>query len=233
MGGVLQAMPRNFYTILSITLIVCVLALSSIVLQEQYYLVSLAILLLGFIPLFARLETGTIKGRELVLIAVLSALAAVSRVPFSFLPSIQPSSMIVMATGWVFGPRVGWVVGANVALVSNFFLGQGPWTPWQMFAWSLMGLTAGLLRNRWWMKRMSGKIFFGFIWGILFGWIMNFWVVVGGLGSLEAMSFLQAFAASVLFDMGHAISNVVFIWWMWKPMEKILLRFQVKYGLLK
>lgn len=226
-------MPRTFYTILSITLIFIVLALSSVTLQEQYYLVSLAILLIGFIPLFTRVEAGNFQGRELVLVAVLSALGAVSRVPASFLPSIQPTSMIVMASGWVFGAEVGWIVGANVALVSNFFLGQGPWMPWQMFAWSLMGLSAGWLRNTWWLKCMPGKLFFGFFWGILFGWIMDLWIISGGLGSLGIMSFFQAVAASFLFDLIHAMSNVFFIWWIWKALEKILVRFQVKYGLLK
>lgn len=226
-------MPRTFYLILCITLAVSLLAVSSVILKDQYYLVSLVILLIGFIPLFARLETGTFKGRELVLIAVLSAIGVACRFSLPILPAVKPTSMIILATGWALGPEIGWIVGANVALVSNFFLGQGPWTPWQMFAWSLMGLTAGWLRNVWWMQRLIGKILFGFVWGILFGWIMDLQIVSGGFGAMGMMSFVQMFTSSFAVDVMHGMTNAVLILWLWKPMEKILLRFKRKYRLIK
>lgn len=209
-----------------------ILAISSIYLQDQYLLVSFTILLIGLLPMIAKLENRSLDGREIVLIAILSAFAAVSRVPFSWIPSVQPSSMIIMSVAWIFGPEIGWITGANVALVSNMFLGQGPWTPWQMVSWGLIGYTAGRFRQTKWMKSFIGKLIFGFVWGFLFGWIMNLWVVSGGLGAIGAASFLQVYIASFYFDLAHAVSNVIFIWFMWKPMEKILRRFQVKYGLL-
>ena len=65
---------------------------------------------------------------------------------FAPVPSVQPVTVIVAAAGVALGPRRGFAVGALAALASNFFLGQGPHTPWQMLAWGGCGLLAGLLR---------------------------------------------------------------------------------------
>jgi energy-coupling factor transport system substrate-specific component len=83
--------------------------------------------------------------------------------------------------GLVFGAESGFLVGAVAAIVSNIFLGKGPWTPWQMFAWGMMGMSAGLLRNTWWMMAMWGKLVFGFIRGYLFGWIMYLWIIFSSI----------------------------------------------------
>jgi hypothetical protein len=64
------------------------------------------------------------------------------RIPFAALPGVQPTSFLVMVSGLVFGPQAGFMIGAMAALASNFFLGQGPWTPWQMLGWGLMGMSA-------------------------------------------------------------------------------------------
>lgn len=83
----------------------------------------------------AALKNVKIRAREIVMIAVLATIAAVSRVPFAPLPSVQPTSFVVIVAALVLGPEAGFMIGSTAALVSNFFLGQGPWTPWQMFCW--------------------------------------------------------------------------------------------------
>src|SRR5690606_16114673 len=105
--------------------------------------------------------------REMVILAMLAAIAAVSRVPFAGIPSVQPTSFVIIVTGLVFGAESGFLVGAVTAIVSNIFLGQGPWTPWQMFAWGLMGMSAGLLRNTWLMSTLWTKSIFVFAWGYI------------------------------------------------------------------
>src|SRR5215204_3111035 len=83
----------------------------------------------------AWLETGPGSAKELALIATLAAVAAAGRVLFAAIPGVQPVTVIVVVAGAALGLRAGIAVGATAALVSNFFLGQGPWTPWQMLAW--------------------------------------------------------------------------------------------------
>src|SRR5690242_6933421 len=102
--------------------------------QHHYVFISLIMLVAAFIPFVIRFERRKIEGRELVLLAVLAAVAAVSRIPFASLPSVQPTTFVVILSGMVFGSESGFVVGAVAALVSNLFLGQGPWTLWQMLA---------------------------------------------------------------------------------------------------
>src|SRR5690606_36098668 len=107
--------------------------------DEQYLLLSVALVVVSMLTFFIRFELKAIQTREIVLIAVLAAIAAVSRVPFAPLPSVQPTSFFIIAAALVFGAETGFMIGAFAALVSNMFLGQGPWTPWQMFAWGMMG----------------------------------------------------------------------------------------------
>lgn len=184
------------------------------------------------LPFFVRFEIREISVREIVMLAMLAAIAAIGRVPFASLPSVQPTSFVIIMAGIVFGAESGFIVGAVAAIVSNVFLGQGPWTPWQMYAWGMMGMSAGLLRNMWWMKKLWGKAVFGFVWGYLFGWFMNMWIIVGNLESLTWEFFIGIYVASLYFDLAHGLSNVVFLIVFGASWIKILERFQKKYGLL-
>lgn len=214
------------------------LALAAIMLvlvlwKEQYYLpLSFVLIGLAMIPFFVRFERRQRSAEEMLLIAVLGAIAAVSRVPFAPLPSVQPTSFVIIMTGLAFGAEAGFLVGSIAALVSNFFLGQGPWTPWQMFCWGMIGFTAGLLKDTTWMKTRIGQSVFGFGWGFLFGWIMNLWFILGFYDEPKWTIFLSAYAASFYFDLAHALSNVFFIMLFSKPWMRILHRVQRKYGLL-
>ena len=100
----------------------------------------------------AWLESGPGSAKELALIAALAGAAAAGRVLFAAIPGVQPVTVIEVAAGVALGLRAGIAVGAVAALVSNLFLGQGPWTPWQMLAWAACGavgaLAAPLLRRR-------------------------------------------------------------------------------------
>lgn len=217
------------------TVVILVLLASSILFfkHNAYLLVSFAIIACTMIPFFARFEVRKITGREVVILAVLVAIAAVSRVPFAALPSVQPTSFVIIITGLVFGAESGFIVGAVAAIVSNFFLGQGPWTPWQMYAWGMMGMMAGLLRDTWWMRQMWGKLIFGFIWGYLFGWFMNAWIVVSNIENMTWEFFISIYVGSLYFDLAHGISNVFFLLVFSGSWIKIMERFKRKYGLLQ
>lgn len=123
------------------------LAFTSALKDRHYMLLSLVLLAAALLPLFIRLERRPLESRELVLLAVLSAIAAVSRVPFAALPSVKPVSAIVILSAYVFGAEAGFIIGAVAALVSNIYFGQGPWTPGRCSCQGMAGLTAGWLRS--------------------------------------------------------------------------------------
>ncbi|MEW6172893.1 MAG: ECF transporter S component [Bacillota bacterium] len=188
-----------------------------------FEMVAIALLLM-----FWAFEEKQVSSREIAVIAVLSALAAVSRIPFAFLPNFQPVTFIVVVSGYVFGARAGIMVGVTAALVSNFFLGQGPWTPWQMFAWGMAGATAGLLP--WFPPRFERwlMISFLFFWGYLFGWIMNLWFWAAFIRPLSWQTFLATYLVSAWLDTFHAAGNVIFYLVFGERFTKILLRFRKK-----
>lgn len=165
------------------------------------------ILLLSLTWLYRWSQAATATSKEITLVAALAAVAAVGRVPFAALPSVQPTTFLVIASGYVFGPQAGFIVGATAALVSNFFLGQGPWTPWQMMGWGLIGCSSAWLKYFWPRISRWAIAFFAGVSGFVFGWIQNlgFWLVY--IQPLTLKTFLTAYAASLSFDLVHAASN--------------------------
>jgi len=152
-------------------------------------------------------ETGPNRSRELSLVAALAAAAAAGRVLFAFVPNVQPVTIIVAVTGATLGPRAGLATGGAAALVSNAFLGQGPWTPWQMIGWGLVGASAAplgrLLRNRYALAA------FGIVWGFLFDWLLDIWAWSALGPSADVHSFLALAATGLPFDIAHATGNAV------------------------
>jgi energy-coupling factor transport system substrate-specific component len=152
-------------------------------------------------------ETGPNRSRELALVAALAAAAAGGRVLFAFVPNVQPVTIIVAVTGATLGARAGIATGGAAALASNAFLGQGPWTPWQMIGWALVGATAapagGLLRNRYALAA------FGIVWGFLFDWLMDVWAWSTLGPSANLHSFLTLASTGIPFDIAHATGNAV------------------------
>jgi energy-coupling factor transport system substrate-specific component len=171
----------------------------------------LVALLLAFALALVAVELGGRRGpnltKELALAATLAAAAAGGRVLFAFVPNVQPVTFVVSVTGVALGPRTGIAVGATAALASNAFLGQGPWTPWQMLGWGLAGATAGwlapLLRHRFALAA------FGAAWGFLFDWIVSIWAWSALADGGSDASFVAFIVAGLPFDVAHAAGNVV------------------------
>ncbi len=110
----------------------------------QYYWFSFLLLLLTMVPFFLRLERRRPRARELVLLAVFSALTVAISLLCTVTIPIKAGSALVIVAGIALGPEAGFLVGALSRFVLNFYQGQGAWTPWQMFAWGLLGFLAGL-----------------------------------------------------------------------------------------
>jgi len=224
-------MKRNLFTII-IVAIVLLLAFS-IYSENPLYdinwaLFSVIILGLAMLAFFWRFEKSGASSKELALIATMASLAAVSRVPFAAIMSLQPTTFIVMITGYVFGPQTGFVTGAVAALVSNFFLGQGPWTPWQMFCWGMCGVAAGLLAGGEKDFKLIKFTVLGGICGYLFGWTMNIWYWAGFIYPLTLKTFIATYMASIPFDTIHAVGNIVFSLIFGKSFYNVLIRFKKK-----
>ncbi len=115
---------------------------------KSYIVVSMLLVSYVLLPFFILLERRRSPARELVLLAVMIALAVAARAAFVWIPNFKPMAAVVMIAGIALGPSSGFVVGALAALVSNFIFGQGPWTPWQMLSFGLCGLAFGILAKR-------------------------------------------------------------------------------------
>ena len=111
----------------------------SAVSNSQYWLLSLMLAALAMAPFFLRYEKKKVQTREVMMMVMLISITAVSRVPFAAIPSVQPMTFIIIVSALIFGAERGFMIGALAAVVSNIFMGQGPWTPWQMFCWGMIG----------------------------------------------------------------------------------------------
>ena len=116
--------------------------------DRKYILISILILVYTMFPFFMVFEKRKPKAREIVMIGMLSALTVCGNLLSVGVLPIQMGTAMVIISGISFGPEAGFLVGALARFISNFFQGQGPWTPWQMFCWGLLGFLAGLVFNK-------------------------------------------------------------------------------------
>jgi len=152
------------------------------------------------------LELGPGSAKELALIAALAGAAAAGRVLFAAIPGVQPVTVITVAAGVALGLRAGIAVGASAALVSNLFLGQGPWTPWQMLAWGACGafgaLAAPVLRRRVPFALACCAL------GFLFSAFMDVWNWLAYYPhTWQALT--VTWGRGLWFDAAHALGNLV------------------------
>lgn len=194
----------------------------------DYGIVVALLLLLCFACFFILYEKKNLSVKHISLIATLSAVAGISRVPFAALPNVQPTTFLVIVSGYSFGPFFGFMIGAMAALVSNMFLGQGPWTLWQMLAWGIIGFISGMLRK---VIKKPSRMFlslFAFVCGFLFDYIMNLWYWLFFVRPLTIGSFLAAYATSFYFDLLHGGGNFAFAYVLGNDFITLLSRFAAK-----
>jgi len=149
--------------------------------------------------------------RVLALVGTLAALAVLGRVAFAPLPNVKPTTDIVLISGFALGGAPGFAVGALAALASNLFFGQGPWTPWQMAAWGLVGIAgAGLARLTGRRIGRLGLALAGALCGLMFGAIMDTsqWLLYSGDHRPSAL--LAYSATSLPWNLAHAGGNAAF-----------------------
>jgi energy-coupling factor transport system substrate-specific component len=153
----------------------------------------------------AWLELGPGSSKELAMIAALGGVAAAGRVLFAAIPGVQPVTVITVAAGTALGARAGIAVGAVAALTSNFFLGQGPWTPWQMLAWGGCGAVGALLAPV--LRRRLPFALVCFVLGFAFSGLMDLWEWYSFFPHTWAALTVQL-GRGIWFDAAHAVGNL-------------------------
>ena len=201
---------------------------------RRYMVMSFAIIFETMLPFFLAFEGRKPQARELVILSVLSALAIGGRAVFFALPGFKPVAAMVILTGVAFGGEAGFLVGAMTMFCSNVLFGQGPWTPWQMFAMGVMGLLAGVLFRKGLLHRdrLSLSVYGGLTTFVIYGGIMNPASVLMYQSSPNWKMIVSTCIAGVPADAIHALATVVFLWLLSEPMLEKLDRVKVKYGLL-
>ena len=193
--------------------------------EGRYAFIACAVALLSvllFLCGFDRKKTGT---RRLILISVMIALSVVGR----FFPLFKPVTAIAVITGMFLGAEAGFLTGSFAALISNFYFGQGPWTPFQMFAWGMLGLLAGLM-SRPLKKNRVLLLTYGFLSGILYSLVMDIWTMLWELGVFHLGAYLTKVVTSLPHMLLYAVSNIVFLLLFAKPFGEKLERVRIKYG---
>lgn len=198
--------------------------------EKGYAWISLCVVVFSCTALLLSFENDKQAVELLLMVAVMVALAVVGRILFQPLPSFKPVAAVVAVTGMYLGARAGFITGALAAVISNFYFGQGAWTPFQMFAWGMVGLLAGLLAKP--LRRsVVAQILFGAASGALFSLLMDVYSVLWFDNAWHLARYLAFVSTSLPVIVTYMVSNVVFLLVLTKPIGKIFRRLQVKYGI--
>jgi len=225
----------NLATLLIFLLVIpATLILGSRMPGKSYYLTSTLIIVELLIPFFLTFEGRRPQARELVVIAVMCALAVAARVAIP-IPNFKAIYAIIMIAGIAFGPESGFLVGAVAALASNFFLSQGPYTPWQMMGYGAGGMLAGFLFRRGRLPRkplLMGIVgFFGVL--LLVGPLLDTCTVFLAPISMNLTSILAIYISGFPVNVSQGLSTFAVMFLLGKPLLEKLDRIQVKYGMME
>ena len=203
--------------------------------DRKYFVISLAIAVYCMLPFFLIFEGRKPQARELLTIAVLVAIAVAGRAAFFMVPSFKPVVAVTIISAVCFGAESGFLVGALSMISSNMLFGQGPWTPWQMFAAGIIGLLAGILFQKGWLKaRKISLCIYGFLATVfIYGGIMNPASLVMTSYAITKRNLLAIYMSGLPVDLVHASATVIFLWIASKPMIEKLERIKVKYGMIE
>ncbi len=198
---------------------------------RSYYITGTLIVLEMMVPFFMAFEGRKIQARELVMIAVLCALAIVGRVVIP-LPHLKATFAIIIISGIAFGPESGFMIGAVTAFVSNFLYGHGPFTPWQMFAYGAAGLLAGFCFRRGGRKSWIMALFGFFAVLLCVGPIMDLSGITFLLSSLSWKGILTVLSSGLLVNLVQAVTTALLLLFFGRPLLAKLDRIKRKYGIL-
>ena len=220
-------------------------------------------LLLGLCLLVMLIEAqGPVMNTKLIaLLGVLVAINSALRFIETAIPGpggFTPIFFLIILVGYVFGGRVGFLMGALTMLVSALVTGGvGPWLPGQMFTAGWVGMSAPLLRPIVSAIRKRGTgikapvvnpeiitlAMFGMLWGFLYGAIMNLWQwpfitgpqgqswIAGSSLGVTIQHYLAFYlVTSLVWDAIAALGNVLLLFAFGAPTLRALRRFQQRFA---
>lgn len=177
---------------------------------RHYTLVSLLIVSASCVGFACAAERKELTSRYASLAAVMTALSVAGRFIFAPIPAFKPVTALVIISGVYLSAESGFLTGAMTALISNMYFGHGAWTPFQMLAWGLIGLTAGFLSEPLKKNRLLLLVFGAFA-GALYSLIMDAWTVLWYSGGPDVGLYKAAIISSLPFTVVYAVSNVIFL----------------------
>ena len=193
--------------------------------RKKHIIISLAVAALSLLLFTAGFEKKSTGTRRMVIIAVMTALCFAGR----FIPFLKPISALTIISGMYLGGEAGFLVGSLSALLSNFYFGQGPWTAFQMLAWGLIGLFAGMLS-----KQLLGNrillLLYGALAGLGYSFFMDIWPVLWYNEGFSIKLYAAALVSAIPYTVSYAVSNVLFLYLLAPPFGEKLRRIKVKYG---
>jgi energy-coupling factor transport system substrate-specific component len=200
--------------------------------NNQYQTISLALAIAACLPFYYRYEKKQLNIKELVLIAVLTTTAVSGRVLFYLIPAVTPMSALIILTGICMGSEVGFLVGSLSAVTTNILFGQGPWTPFQMFSWGVIGLIAGLplvrhqLQKHYWLLSAYGVFA-----GLFFSFFMDVWTVFSLDHTFSWPRYAALLVTAAPFTLTYCIANVFFSCLLLRTFQRRLERILIKYNI--
>ncbi|MBC5667795.1 ECF transporter S component [Eubacterium sp. AF15-50] len=201
--------------------------------MRGYYFTSMCIIVISIFIFLWSFEKRKPKTREIVTLAVMTALAVVGRLAFFMTPQVKPCAAIIIITGVMLGRQSGFLCGALTAFVSGFFFGQGPWTPWQMIAFGIIGFLSGVLFSKKNIKYAYNKwiiSIYGFLATfVIYGFILDTATVFMYTDTPKTETFVATYLSGIGFNLIHAASTFVVLFLISNATIKKLERLKIKY----
>lgn len=201
--------------------------------QINYYITSVAVLVISMLPFFVGFELKRISTGEITLVATFIALAVVSRAVFYLIPQFKPIGAVVIISAVCLGAQRGYIVGSFSAFISNFIFGQGFWTPFQMVALGLVGFISGLIFKKIKAKRISLSIVGFALCFALYGLIVDMSTIISVYGNdFDLSGALSIYLTGLPFSAVFGVATAVFLFLFGEAFIKKTQRVIKKYGLI-
>lgn len=228
MSLIKSARTRNIVRIIFLfAMIVIVVSIGIFVVRGKYHMaISTIVAILSWVLFVCGLDRKKVGNRRVVIVSVMVALSVIGRM----FPVLKPVTVFAMLSGMFLGAEAGFLVGSFSALISDFWFGQGPWTPFQMLAWGLIGFFAGVLATP--LKRSRLFLYvYGVLAAVVFSVIMDVWSAIWIAGEFSLSIYIAKLITSVPYTVLYAVSNVIFLFFFAKPFSEKLERIRIKYGI--
>ena len=216
-----------------IILIPGTVAISTLLGDRHLYIASVIIMILAMVPFFVAFEGRKPDARFLAVLAVMTVIAIVSRVAFIWLPNFKPMAGIIIITAAAFGPEAGFMCGSLSMIASNIIFGQGPWTPWQMFCYGMIGFIAGFLAKGYIISKkhsIRSAIVSFFLVFILSAVVLDTCSVFYMMTNIGTESIIAVYIAGIPINISNALASALCVFLLLKPISAMLDRIKLKYG---